>query len=141
LERARSQELSLFFEGATDLGPFIADERRLKQALFNLISNSIKFTQPGGRITVATRRVGEVVEFSVSDTGVGIAAADQARVFDKFVRAGSGRQSGVGLGLALVRNLIGLHGGSVSLQSEPGKGTAVFCRLPATGPKAQQTAA
>jgi signal transduction histidine kinase len=141
LERARSQELSLVFEGAAGLGPFVADERRLKQALFNLISNSIKFTPSGGRITVAAHRIGEAIEFSVSDTGVGIAPADQARVFDKFVRASSGRQSGVGLGLALVRNLIGLHGGSVALQSEPGKGTTVVCRLPAAGPKAQQTAA
>jgi len=57
------------------------------------------------------------------------------------VRAGGGRQSGVGLGLALVRNLIGLHGGSVVLSSEPGKGTTVVCRVPAAGPKAQQTAA
>ena len=141
MERARSQDLLLIFEGAAELGPFVADERRLKQALFNLISNSIKFTPSGGRIVVATRPAGDMVEFSVSDTGIGIAPADQARVFDKFVRGGSGRQSGVGLGLSLVRNLIGLHGGSVVLNSEPGKGTTVACRLPAAGPKAQQTAA
>ncbi len=141
MERARSQDLALVFEGGADVGPFIADERRLKQALFNLISNSIKFTPSGGRILVAARRAGDMVEFSISDTGIGIAPADQQRVFDRFVRAGGGRQSGVGLGLALVRNLIGLHGGSVVLSSEPGKGTTVVCRVPAAGPKAQQTAA
>jgi signal transduction histidine kinase len=141
MERAHSQELTLVFEGAGEIGSFIADERRLKQALFNLISNAIKFTPSGGRIAVAARRAGDMVELSVSDTGVGIAPADQARVFDKFVRAGSGRQSGVGLGLALVRNLIGLHGGSVVLSSEPGMGTTVTCRLPESGPKTQQTAA
>ena len=82
-----------------------------------------------------------MAEFSIVYTGIGIAAADQARIFDKFVRVGTGRQSGVGLGLALVRSLIGLHGGTVVLTSETGKGTTVVCRIPAAGPRAQQPVA
>jgi signal transduction histidine kinase len=141
VERARSGGVSLTFEGAEDLGTLVADERRLKQALFNLISNAIKFTPAKGKVAVTARRNGEMAEFSVADTGIGIAAADQARIFDKFVRVGTGRQSGVGLGLALVRSLIGLHGGSVVLTSETGKGTTVVCRIPASGPRALQPVA
>ncbi len=141
VERARSGGISLTFEGAEELGTLVADERRLKQALFNLISNAIKFTPAKGKVVVTAQRNGEMAEFWVADTGIGIAAADQARIFDKFVRVGTGRQSGVGLGLALVRSLIGLHGGSVVLTSETGKGTTVVCRIPASGPRALQPAA
>jgi signal transduction histidine kinase len=141
VERARSGGVSLTFEGAEELGTLVADERRLKQALFNLISNAIKFTPAKGKVVVTAQRNGEMAEFSVADTGIGIAAADQARIFDKFVRVGTGRQSGVGLGLALVRSLIGLHGGSVVLTSETGKGTTVVCRIPASGPRALQPVA
>ncbi len=141
VERARSGGVSLTFEGAEEVGTLVADERRLKQALFNLISNAIKFTPANGKVVVAARRSGEMAEFSVADTGIGIAAADQARIFDKFVRVGTGRQSGVGLGLALVRSLIGLHGGTVVLTSETGKGTTVVCRIPASGPRALQPVA
>lgn len=136
-ERARSYNIALAFEEPAGIGQLTADERRLKQALFNLISNAMKFTPAEGRITVAAGRAGDMVEFTVADTGVGIAAADQARMFEKFVRVGSGRQTGVGLGLALVRSLIDLHAGTVSLKSEPGKGTTVVCRIPAAGPRAQ----
>ncbi len=141
VERARSGNVSLIFEGAGEIGTVIADERRLKQALFNLISNAIKFTPAQGRVVVSAERQGEMAAFSVTDTGIGIAAADQARVFDKFVRVGLGRQSGLGLGLALVRSLIGLHGGTVVLTSESGMGTTVVCRIPADGPKVQPAAA
>ncbi len=141
VERARSGGVSLTFEGAGQVGTLVADERRLKQALFNLISNAIKFTPAKGQVVVTAQRLGEMVEFSVADTGIGIAAADQARIFDKFVRVGTGRQSGVGLGLALVRSLIGLHGGTVVLTSETGRGTTVVCRIPAAGPHALQPAA
>jgi signal transduction histidine kinase len=141
VERARSGGVSLIFEGAAAAGSVVADARRLKQALFNLISNAIKFTPAGGQVVVSAQRLGEMAEFTVADTGIGIAAADQARIFDKFVRVGTGRQSGVGLGLALVRSLIGLHGGTVVLTSETGKGTTVVCRIPAAGPRGAQPAA
>jgi signal transduction histidine kinase len=140
-ERARSGGVALTFEIVPDIGGLVADKRRLKQALFNLISNAIKFTPAKGRVTVTAQRDGDMAEFIVEDTGIGIAAADQARIFDKFVRVGTGRQSGVGLGLALVRSIIGLHGGAVELTSEAGKGTIVTCRIPAAGPRGVQPAA
>src|SRR5262249_4183951 len=99
LERARSRNLTLVFEGAEAVGSLVAHDRRLTQARFSLTSNSSTFTPAGGRITVAAARREDMAEFLVADTGVGIAPEDQTRVFDKFVRVGGGRQSGVGLGL------------------------------------------
>ena len=130
-ERARTQELTLLARCPPDIGTIEGDERRLKQALFNLVSNAIKFTPAGGTITIAAeRRPGEVA-LSVADTGIGIAANEQKRVFEKFERGDQrARQSGTGLGLSLVKSLIELHGGSVTLESSPGQGTKVTCRLP-----------
>jgi signal transduction histidine kinase len=103
----------------------------------------LKFTPSGGRIEVSARRQGQDVLFRVSDTGVGIPAEDQAEVFEKFSRSRSpGRESGVGLGLALVKSLIELHGGEVRLVSSRGEGTTVTCRVPAAaaGAAARQAA-
>ncbi|HXP03686.1 MAG TPA: ATP-binding protein [Stellaceae bacterium] len=135
-ERARNQDLNLSLHSPKDLGTIEADERRLKQALFNLISNAIKFTPPGGSIRLeAERQNGELV-LSVSDTGVGIPAEDQARVFEKFERGDPQLyQSGAGLGLSLVKSLIELHGGRVTIESSPDSGTTVRCHLP-TGHRA-----
>ncbi|MBV8890127.1 MAG: PAS-domain containing protein [Alphaproteobacteria bacterium] len=131
-ERARNQRLELSLHCPPDLGVVQADERRLKQALFNLISNAIKFTPPGGSIDIEARREGGDVLLSVSDTGVGIPQADQARVFEKFERGDpQARHSGAGLGLSLVKSLVELHGGTVEIESNPGRGTTVRCRLPA----------
>jgi len=130
-ERARNQDLSLSLHCPEDVGTIEADERRLKQALFNLISNAIKFTPPGGAIRLeAERKNGELI-LSVSDTGVGIPVADQERVFEKFERGHPQLyQSGAGLGLSLVKSLIELHGGRVTIESSPNKGTTVRCHLP-----------
>ena len=130
-ERARNQDLNLSLNCPENLGTIEADERRLKQALFNLISNAIKFTPPGGSIRLdAERQNGELV-LSVSDTGVGIPAEDQARVFEKFERGDPQLyQSGAGLGLSLVKSLIELHGGRLTIESSPDKGTTVRCHLP-----------
>ena len=131
-ERARSRELRLLAHCPADLGAIEGDERRLKQALFNLVSNAIKFTPSGGTVTVAAERLPDGVALTVADTGVGIPVVDQTRVFEKFERGDQrSRQSGAGLGLSLVKSLIELHGGSVSLESAPGEGTKVTCRLPA----------
>ncbi len=127
-ERARSRDLELELRCPPEIGVIEADERRLKQALFNLISNSIKFTPPGGAISVeAVRRKDELL-LTVADTGAGIPHADQARMFEKFVRGV--RQSGTGLGLSLVKSLIELHGGNVVIESADGLGTRITCRLP-----------
>jgi len=131
-ERARDHNLKLNFECAANIGSLYADQRRLRQAMFNLISNSIKFTPEGGTITVSARREGGNVLLAVADTGVGVSKEDQERVFEKFVRGESTqvRQSGAGLGLSLVKSFIELHGGHVVMKSEPGVGTEVVCYLP-----------
>ncbi len=132
--RARNRGLALAFDCPAELGPIAADERRLTQALYNLVSNSINFTPAGGRIEVTARRRGDEVEFAVADTGIGIAAEDQGDVFEKFVRGRkTGGEAGVGLGLSLVRRLVELHGGRVALESTPGVGTRVACQMPIRG--------
>jgi signal transduction histidine kinase len=127
-ERARSRDLAIELHCPSDIGSIPADERRLKQALFNLISNAIKFTPPGGAINIEAQRREDDLLLIVGDTGIGIPQSDQARVLEKFERGT--RQSGAGLGLSLVKSLIELHGGTVALESAPGLGTRVTCRLP-----------
>jgi signal transduction histidine kinase len=131
-ERARSQDLSLTMDCPAGIDGIEADERRLKQALFNLVSNAIKFTPAGGSIRLEARLDDGDLILAVADTGVGIPAADQKRVFEKFERGNPySREAGAGLGLSLVKSLIELHGGSVAIASEPGSGTTILCRLPA----------
>jgi signal transduction histidine kinase len=140
-ERARNQDLNLSLHRPEKIGTIDADERRLKQALFNLISNAIKFTPPGGSIRLEAERQNGDLVLSVSDTGVGIPAEDQARVFEKFERGDPQLyQSGAGLGLSLVKSLIELHGGRVTIESSPDKGTTVRCHLP-TGHRPAATVA
>jgi signal transduction histidine kinase len=134
-ERARAQGLRLDFECPDDIGSVPGDERRLKQAIYNLVSNALKFTPPGGTVTLGARRENGRVALVVSDTGVGVAEQDQERIFEKFERGGSqSRQSGAGLGLSLVKSLIELHGGTVTLDSRPGRGTTITCWLNADAP-------
>jgi signal transduction histidine kinase len=129
-ERARNQGLRLNFEVSPKIGTLMADERRLKQALFNLVSNALKFTPAGGTVTLAARRERNRIALVVADTGVGVPHEDQARIFEKFERGNPhARQSGPGLGLSLVKSFIELHGGSVELESNPGSGTTVTCYL------------
>ena len=131
-EWARSQNLRLNVDCPPELGPIDVDERRLKQALCNLISNAIKFTPPGGTITITGRVENDEVMFSVVDTGIGIAAEDQERVFKEFERARrpEARRAGAGLGLSLVKRIVELHGGHVDMNSVPNRGTTVVCVLP-----------
>ncbi|HEX9769382.1 MAG TPA: ATP-binding protein [Kiloniellales bacterium] len=133
-ERARNRGIELMLDCESDIGSQTADELRLKQALFNLLSNAVKYTPEGGRVTLSARRRDDGVELSVADTGVGIAEVDQDRIFESFERAGGRRQSGAGLGLSLVKRLIELHGGRVTLKSKAGEGTCVTCFIPAHPP-------
>ena len=133
-ERAHSRELILTLDCGKDMGSITADARRLKQALFNLLSNSLKFTPEGGEVTLSVERSGNDFLFAVADTGIGIPEEDQERVFGRFERGtGQGRQVGAGLGLALVQSLIELHGGTVELESSIDGGTRVTCRVPDGG--------
>jgi signal transduction histidine kinase len=119
------------------IGNIHADERRIKQVLFNLLTNALRFTSSGGQIKIEARKDDGVVRLSVSDTGKGIAPERQSSVFDSFT---SGDTRGAGLGLALVRSFVELHGGYVMIKSAPGAGTTVICHLPETAsPKAPRS--
>jgi len=112
-----------------------ADRGRVRQVLLNLLSNAIKFTPDGGRITVAAGPVdgGSEVRIAVTDTGIGIAAEDQPKLFQEFSQldaSASRKYEGTGLGLALSRRLIELHGGAIGVESEMGKGSTFWFTLP-----------
>jgi PAS domain S-box-containing protein len=110
-----------------------ADRVRFKEVLYNLLSNAVKFTHEGGRILIEAAIEDGVAEISVSDTGVGIPAAEHAPVFDKFYQAGSttrGLKEGTGLGLAIAKQLVEAHGGKIWLESEPGKGSRFAFTMP-----------
>ena len=134
-ERVRRKNLDLEFDCAPDIGWIVADERRLKQVMFNLLSNAVAFTPAGGKVKLAVARDGEEVAIAVSDSGPGIPEAEQARVFQAFERGmvPDAGQAGAGLGLSLVKSFIELHGGRVALRSAPNRGTTVTCTLPARG--------
>ena len=132
-ERAERHGLSLERELDPALGTVRADERKVKQILLNLLSNAVKFTPEGGRITVRARQNGTLLEVDVVDTGVGIAPEDQAAVFEEFRQVGNdiaAKAQGTGLGLALTKRFVELHGGTIGLESEPGKGTTFTFTLP-----------
>jgi signal transduction histidine kinase len=132
-ERAARHGIDLTLETAQDLGLFVADERKLRQVTLNLLSNAVKFTPDGGRVALRARAVDTGVEIAVADTGIGIAPEDQAAVFEEFRQVGSdsGRKSeGTGLGLALARRFVELHGGTIQVQSALGSGTTFTFSLP-----------
>lgn len=119
-----------------DLPAVMGDRRALKQVLINLLSNAVKFTPAGGRVVLALVRDGDVIDLSIADTGIGIAAADLPKLGEPFFQArGSYNRTyeGTGLGLSVVRGLVGLHGGKLTIESAPGTGTRVCVRLPVAG--------
>ena len=135
VERADQAGLKIVVDCPPEIGAMLADTVRLRQALFNLVSNAIQFTPAGGTITLSAERTDEEILLSVTDTGIGIAPEDQDRAFQRFERVDpNARESGTGLGLALVKSLVELHGGSVELESAPGQGTKATCRLPLDRP-------
>jgi signal transduction histidine kinase len=131
-ERALKSRIAISLDLAPDVDLVDGDERRLQQVVFNLLSNAVKFTPTGGSITVATERVASEVQVSVSDTGPGIAPEDQERIFEEFqqTEAGVQQQEGTGLGLALSKRLIELHGGRVWVESEVGRGSRFVFTVP-----------
>ena len=132
-ERAQRNGIALSLEVDRSLGMFRADERKFKQILLNLLSNAVKFTPEGGNVGVAARPGANLVEFSVTDTGSGIAAADQELVFEEFKQVGTDytrKAEGTGLGLALTKRFVELHGGKIRLASEPGKGSTFTFTIP-----------
>ncbi|WP_375456178.1 ATP-binding protein [uncultured Methylobacterium sp.] len=111
-----------------------ADPRACRQVLINLISNAVKFTPAGGRVTVSLRRTATGLDLIVSDSGIGIREADLPRLGTPFFQAGSGgykrTHEGTGLGLSVVRGLVGLHGGAIDVESAPDAGTTITVSLP-----------
>jgi signal transduction histidine kinase len=132
-ERAQRNGISLSLEVDSSLGMFRGDERKFKQILLNLLSNAVKFTPEGGKVGVAARPATNAVEVSVADTGVGIAEADQKLVFEEFKQVGNDytrKAEGTGLGLALTKRFVELHGGEIRLASAPGKGSTFTFTIP-----------
>jgi signal transduction histidine kinase len=147
-ERAQRHGVTLALDIGTGLEEWVGDARKVKQVVVNLLSNAVKFTPNGGRITVSARHLnaadglaGDWAEVSVADTGVGIATEEQALVFEEFRQAGGDvlrKAEGTGLGLALVKRFVELHGGSVHLHSVVGEGSTFSFRLPQHELKALQ---
>ena len=131
-ERATRDDVRLSLELAADVDMIRGDERRLRQVVFNLLSNAVKFTPAGGSVTVRTEQLGGEIHVAVADTGPGIAAADQQRIFEEFQQTAVGisQREGTGLGLALSRRLVELHGGRIWVESEPGRGSRFVFALP-----------
>ncbi|MBP2681193.1 MAG: multi-sensor signal transduction histidine kinase, partial [Candidatus Krumholzibacteriota bacterium] len=117
-----------------DLPDVLADSAKINQVFANLLSNALRFTKPGGSIAVDAQAEREVVRFSVRDTGKGIPAKHVDRVFDQFYRVpGHDGEAGVGLGLAIVRQIVVAHGGEAGVESEVGKGSSFWFTLPRAG--------
>ena len=133
--------LMLETQAANDIGAFIADERRLRQILFNLLANAVSFSPPGTTVTFAAERRADVLVFSVTDRGPGIPQEMLEKVFDWFETHSLGsHHRGTGIGLSLVRSFVELHGGAVQIASVVGEGTTVTVSFP-LGAAVKQTAA
>src|SRR5436309_7880610 len=131
--KARENSIDLVTRAPEDLPVMTGDPRAFKQIVLNLVSNAIKFTERGGKVTVSAAVEGPWLVLRVSDTGVGIAADDLKRVGDPFFQAGKAyqrRHEGTGLGLSIVKSLVGLHGGEITVQSRLDEGTIVAIALP-----------
>ena len=132
-ERATRHGIALTLAVDDRVGAVVGDERKIKQVILNLLSNAVKFTPEGGRVTVRALPAGDAVEVSVSDTGIGIAPEDQGAIFEEFRQVGTDyarKREGTGLGLTLARKFVELHGGTIRVASEAGKGSTFTFTLP-----------
>jgi signal transduction histidine kinase len=130
-ERASREGVELALTTEPEEITITADERRVRQVVFNLVSNAVKFTPSDGRVDISARTEDGHVEVAVADTGPGIAAEDRKRIFEEFEQTDEGRKAeGTGLGLPLSRKLVELHGGRLWVESEPGRGSTFRFTLP-----------
>lgn len=139
--QAQAKNIDLQTQIAPDAGDINADQRAVQQMLINLVSNAIKFTPDGGDVVVGAKRIGSRLHFWVRDTGIGIAEEDFANLGKPFMQIQNDytrRFEGTGLGLSLVKGLVALHEGTMSIESMPGEGTTVTISLPVNGPKGHQ---
>ena len=133
-DRAARARLLLDVKVAPDAEEFIADGARVRQILYNLLSNAIGFSNAGGQVSLDCWRESGMINFTVRDNGVGIPKDQQRAVVERFVsRSRGSKHRGVGLGLSIVKSLVELHGGQMAIDSEPGRGTAVTVRFPEHG--------
>ncbi|MGB8677270.1 MAG: PAS-domain containing protein, partial [Pseudolabrys sp.] len=140
-DRLVKNRISLDIRAPANIGSFVADERRLRQILFNLLSNAVGFSPEGETVTLVAERHPDAVYFRVTDRGPGIPPEAMDKVFDWFETDSMGSQHrGPGLGLSLVRSFVELHGGTVTIDSASGQGTTVTCAFP-VAQIAKQTAA
>ncbi|WP_417688400.1 ATP-binding protein [Roseibium sp.] len=132
-DRIAEAQISLNTSVPEDIGTMVADEKRLRQVLFNLVSNAVRYSEEYGTVDVSCTRQDNQVVFVVRDNGCGIPADVISQVFNRFVGHGAGsRRQGAGLGLAIVKSFVELHGGQVDIESAEGQGTTVTCTFPAT---------
>jgi signal transduction histidine kinase len=132
-ERAVRHGLRLIGQVDPQINMIRVDERRLKQLLYNLLANALKFTPEGGEIRITAERRGGSIVLMVSDTGIGIDLDHQQRIFDSFYQVDSTlskASQGTGLGLAVVRQIAELHGGTVTVESQPGHGSTFIVTIP-----------
>jgi signal transduction histidine kinase len=132
-ERATEEGVRVAFAADPEVDVVDGDERRIKQVIFNLLSNAVKFTPAGGEVDVSATRVNGEVRVAVADTGPGVPPEDRDRIFEEFQQSesGVGHREGTGLGLALSKRFVELHGGRIWLESEPGQGSTFTFALPA----------
>jgi signal transduction histidine kinase len=141
-DRLADSAITLDLDVPDDVGSFVADGKRVRQILFNLLSNAVGFSAPGQHVRVEVRRNASELTLSVVDQGQGMPPEVAERVFDRFESHTLGtRHRGVGLGLSIVRSFVELHGGRVGLESTPGSGTRVTCTFPISEPNARRDAA
>lgn len=131
-ERAAAHAITIAVDIADDIGVIEADELRFKQVVLNLVSNAVKFTPDGGRVSVRAYREGADLVVTVTDTGIGVPPEDQERIFDSFQQGGRGpaKEEGTGLGLTLCRRIVGLFGGRMWLESAVGQGSTFGFAIP-----------
>ena len=130
---ATKKSIDLRVENDESLEQFSMDGARIKQVLLNLVGNAIKFTPEAGQVWVKAEREDGIVRVEVGDTGPGIPAAEQERIFLEFQQVESsakGKPEGTGLGLALAKKFVEMHGGKIWVESEAGKGSRFFFTLP-----------
>jgi signal transduction histidine kinase len=131
-EQATTEGVQVTLHRNGSLDVVSGDERRIRQVIFNLLSNAVKFTPEGGRVDVSAARVDGEMRVSVADSGPGIAAEDLDRIFEEFqqTEAGARQREGTGLGLALSKRFVEMHGGRIWCESEVGKGSTFAFTLP-----------
>lgn len=132
-DQAQKKNVALDVRIPSDFPRVLADSEALKEALSNLLNNAVKYTKEQGMISVSLKQKKEAIEIIVSDTGIGIAAEDLAKIFDEFYRAPNAKSfkiEGTGLGLTIVKEIVKAHQGTLKVQSEPGKGSTFMVSLP-----------